>query len=232
MSEMSNFALKRAKFRQCRISEYTFLSWLMSRTERDGWSFWASGSNICCEDQNIRFTAFMNDEFILRLRTAFDNASMAVVARRLGIPHATVRNYYQGRLPAPEVLIKIATETGVSLNWLLIGTGDMYAGQTPPVGLGKFIEAKIAEMIDQRLTAFGRVDVADLGATDEFNVESALAATDDPQRVMSDWFAFEGREYPKDFGVVFFRGWESFSSEDKVAAIMDAKRVLDRSLTD
>ena len=174
----------------------------------------------------------MNDEFILRLRKAFDNASMAVVARRLGIPHATVRNYYQGRLPAPEVLIKIATETGVSLNWLLIGTGDMYAGQTPPVGLGKFIEAKIAEMIDQRLTAFGRVDVADLGATDEFDVESALAATDDPQRVMSDWFAFEGREYPKDFGVVFFRGWESFSSEDKVAAIMDAKRVLDRSLTD
>ncbi len=175
---------------------------------------------------------FMNDEFILRLRTAFENASMAVVARRLGIPHATVRNYYQGRLPAPEVLIKIAAETGVSLNWLLIGTGDMYAGQTPPVGLGKFIEAKIAEMIDQRLAAFTSGGVMELGNIDEFDVEAALAKSDDPQRVMSDWFTFEGRNYPKDFGVVFFRGWESFSPADKIAAVKDAKRVLDRSLAD
>lgn len=174
----------------------------------------------------------MNDEFILRLRKAFDNASMAVVARRLGIPHATVRNYYQGRLPAPEVLIKIATETGVSLNWLLIGTGDMYAGQTPPVGLGKFIEAKIAEMIDQRISAIGSGGVMELGTIDEFDVAGALAASDDPQQVMSDWFVFEEREYPKDFGVVFFRGWESFSPEEKIAAINDAKRVLDRSLAD
>ena len=173
----------------------------------------------------------MNEEFTLRLRKAFDNASMAVVARRLGIPHATVRNYYQGRLPAPEVLIKIATETGVSLNWLLIGTGDVYAGQSPPVGLGKFIEAKITEMIDQRIAAI-ESGVTDLGTIDEFDVEAALAASDDPQRVMSDWFAFEEREYPKDFGVVFFRGWESFSAEEKVAAVNDAKRVLDRSLTD
>lgn len=204
----------------------------MSRSERAGWRFVASDSNICCEGQNIRFTGIMNDEFILRLRKAFDNASMAVVARRLGIPHATVRNYYQGRLPAPEVLIKIATETGVSLNWLLIGTGDMYAGQNPPVGLGKFIEAKIAEMIDQRIAAFENGGVMEFGAIDEFNVEAALAASDDPQRVMGDWFAFEEREYPKDFGVVFFRGWESFSPEEKIAAVNDAKRVLDRSLTD
>lgn len=173
----------------------------------------------------------MNDEFTLRLRKAFDNASMAVVARRLGIPHATVRNYYQGRLPAPDVLIKIATETGVSLNWLLIGTGDMYAGQTPPIGLGKFIEAKITEMIDLRFAAL-ETGAADLGTIDEFDVAAALSASDDPQRVMSDWFAFEERKYPKDYGVVFFRGWESFSPEEKVAAINDAKRVLDRSLGD
>ena len=176
--------------------------------------------------------SFMNEDFILRLRKAFDNASMAVVARRLGIPHATVRNYYQGRLPAPEVLIKIATETEISLNWLLIGTGDMYAGQSPPVGLGKFIEAKIGEMIDQKIAAIGGGGISDFGTIDEFDVEAALAASDDPQRVMSDWFAFEEREYPKDFGVVFFRGWESFSPEEKIAAINDAKRVLDRSLAD
>ncbi|MEO6655786.1 MAG: helix-turn-helix domain-containing protein, partial [Pyrinomonadaceae bacterium] len=95
----------------------------------------------------------MSKEFILRLNEAFDKESMADVARRLKIPHATVRNYYQGRLPAPDVLIKIAKETGVSLNWLLIGTGDKYAGQVAPIGLGKFIEEKIGQIVDQKLAA-------------------------------------------------------------------------------
>ena len=92
----------------------------------------------------------VNKEFVERLNIAFDHGSMADVARRLGIPHASVRNYYGGRLPAPEVLIKIANVTGVSLNWLLAGTGDRYAGQVGPIGLGKFIEEKIAEMIDKK----------------------------------------------------------------------------------
>ncbi|HEX3101046.1 MAG TPA: helix-turn-helix domain-containing protein, partial [Pyrinomonadaceae bacterium] len=64
-----------------------------------------------------------NKDFVVRLRKTFEGESMADVARRLKIPHATVRNYYLGRLPAPEVLMKIANETGVSLNWLLIGAG-------------------------------------------------------------------------------------------------------------
>ena len=175
----------------------------------------------------------MERDFIERLHKAFDNASMADVARRLKIPHATVRNYYQGRLPAPEVLIKIANETSVSLNWLLTGTGDMYAGGRPPVGLGKFIEERIVEIVDQRLAALGLGQVRDLGAADfrdEFDVEAAVSTLGDPQRVMTEWFRFEGRECPQDYGVVFFRGWETFSPEDKVAAIRDAKRVLDRSL--
>lgn len=174
----------------------------------------------------------MNRDFIDRLHRAFDHASMAEVARRLKIPHATVRNYYQGRLPAPEVLIKIANETGVSLNWLLIGKGEIYAGQNPPIGLGKFIEEKIGEIIDQKLAARAG-GVQDLGTADSatvFDVESAVGRLNDPQKVMSEWFRHEGREYPGDYGVVFFQGWESFSPEDKIAAVRDAKRVLDRSL--
>lgn len=169
----------------------------------------------------------MNRDFIERLHRAFDNGSMADVARRLKIPHATVRNYYQGRLPAPEVLIKIANETGVSLNWLLIGTGEMYAGQHPPIGLGKFIEAKIGEIIDEKLA------ILNLGTaefTEAFDVEAAVLRLDDPQLVMGEWFRHEGRAYPHDYGVVFFQGWETFSLRDKVAAVRDAKRVLDRSL--
>ncbi|HQY68728.1 MAG TPA: helix-turn-helix domain-containing protein [Pyrinomonadaceae bacterium] len=175
----------------------------------------------------------MNNEFILRLNRAFDHASMADVARRLGIPHATVRNYYQGRMPAPEVLIKIANETNVSLNWLLIGTGDMYAGQTPKIGLGRFIEDRIGEFIDEKLAALRSDGVVNLGSVDvreEFDVEAALEQFGDPQSVMNEWFRYEGRECPQDYGVVFFRGWETFSVHDRIAAIRDAKRVLDRSL--
>ncbi|MEP6787859.1 MAG: helix-turn-helix domain-containing protein [Acidobacteriota bacterium] len=176
----------------------------------------------------------MNKEFVLRLKTAFENASMADVARRLDMPHATVRNYYGGRLPAPEVLIKIAVETGVSLNWLLIGTGNMYVGDTAPIGLGRFLEEKIGEIIDQKLAAkSGRIQY--LGTIDQgaaFDVEAAVFRLDDPQSVMGEWFRHEGRKYPKDYGVVFFKGWESFSQADKIAAVRDAKRVLDRSLSE
>lgn len=176
----------------------------------------------------------MNREFIQRLNTAFDNASMADVARRLKMPHATVRNYYQGRLPAPEILIKIADETGVSLNWLLIGTGNMYAGDTAPIGLGRFLEEKIGEIIDRKLAAKA-VGIQDLGVVDQsavFDVEAAVLRLDDPQAVMGEWFRHEGRKYPKDYGIVFFKGWESFSTADKIAAVRDAKKVLDRSLAD
>jgi transcriptional regulator with XRE-family HTH domain len=95
-------------------------------------------------------------EYIERLNKAFNYDTMANVGRRLGLPHATVRNYFrEGRIPAPEVLIKIANETSVSINWLLMGTGDMYAVRRPPIGLGQFIEEKINEMIDQKLASFG-----------------------------------------------------------------------------
>ncbi len=175
----------------------------------------------------------MNTDFVARLHRTFDNASMADVARRLKIPHATVRNYFkEGRLPAPEVLIKIANETGVSLNWLLTGAGDMYGTQRPPIGLGRFIEEKLDEMIDRKLAALSG-PMQDLGIADEipdFDVVTAVEKHDDPQKVMSLWFRHESRDYPQDFGVVFFQGWQSFTVDEKIEAILDAKRVLDRSL--
>lgn len=176
--------------------------------------------------------AGMDANFVSRFKKTFDHASIATIARRLGLPHATVSNYYKdGRIPAPDVLIKIAAETGVSLNWLLMGTGEMYAGERPPIGLGKFIEEKIGEMIDQRIALAGRAPQRDRKpGSSSFDVEAAVRRLDDPERVMGEWFAHERRKYPRDFGVVFFHGWESFSTEEKIAAVRDAKRVLDRSL--
>ncbi|MGB7070473.1 MAG: helix-turn-helix domain-containing protein [Pyrinomonadaceae bacterium] len=175
----------------------------------------------------------MNEEFQNRLKQTFDFATMAEIARRLGIPHATVRNYFHGRLPAPEVLIKIAKETNISLNWLLSGVGDMYASEQRPIDLERILETKVEEILDRRLARALVPPVQDFGAVDEapeFDVKGALRRTDDPQDVMSQWFRYEGREYPKDYGVVFFQGWETYTGEEKIEALNDAKKVLDRTL--
>lgn len=167
----------------------------------------------------------MNKDFVERLNLVFEYGSMAEVARRLSIPHATVRNYYQGRLPAPEVLIKIARETSVSLNWLLDGTGEMYAGKAERLGIGRFLEGKIAEIVDRRLAERGFV-----AAEPEFDVAAAIASFNDPQSVMAEWLRFEGREYPSDYGVVFFKGWDGFTADERISAIRDAKAALDEAL--
>jgi transcriptional regulator with XRE-family HTH domain len=174
----------------------------------------------------------MSDGFAARLRRAFDNASMAEIARRIEVPHATIRNYFvSGRLPAPEVLMKIAKATNISLNWLLLGTGEVYAGARRDIDLGRLFAEKINEIIDRKLGA--GAGIQDLGTVDEsaeFNIENAVRKFDDPQRVISEWFRFEGRDDPGDYGVIFFQGWESYSDTEKIEAVRDAKKVLDRTL--
>ena len=175
----------------------------------------------------------MSAGFTERLKQAFDQATMAEVARRIDVPHATIRNYFQGRMPAPDVLIKIAENTGVSLNWLLTGKGPMYVAGERPVDLDRLLEERVVSIV-QRLLAERGVGLADdLGAIDEppvFDVVGSIMRLGDPQSVMNEWFLYEGREYPADFGGVFFRGWESFAHEEKLDALRDAKKVLDRTL--
>ncbi|MEO8650305.1 MAG: helix-turn-helix domain-containing protein [Acidobacteriota bacterium] len=174
----------------------------------------------------------MKEDFAERLRQAFDFGTMADIARRIDVPHATVRNYFHGRMPAPEVLIKIANETNVSLNWLLIGKGEMYtSGRVPDIG--KLLEAGIESIIDRKLAERRAEPVQELGAVDEppeFDIDAAMQKYGDPERIMNAWFRHEGRKYPKDFGVVFFQGWETFSAAERLDAIRDAKKVLDRTL--
>ena len=175
-----------------------------------------------------------NDKaFQERLGRIFDNRSMADIARRIGLPHATVRNYFGGRLPAPEVLIKIADVTNVSLNWLLTGKGEMYAGDPKGLDIGVAIDARIVEIVERKLAERFEPDVQQLGTIDEpqpFDIGLAIGKFGDPQRVIAEWFKSEGRKAPKDFGVVFFQGWESFSEDERIDAINDAKKVLDRTL--
>lgn len=174
----------------------------------------------------------MNKGFIERLKRAFDFGTMADIARRIDVPHATVRNYFQGRLPAPDVLVKIGNETNVSLNWLLSGQGEMYvSGATADIG--RLIDQRIDALIERKLTTRVADEVQNLGAIDApppFDVEAAIKEYGNPERVMIDWFRHEGREYPVDFGIVFFQGWETYTQAERVEAVRDAKKVLDRTL--
>jgi transcriptional regulator with XRE-family HTH domain len=174
----------------------------------------------------------MDKAFGQRLGEIFGFATMAEIARKIGVPHATIRNYFQGRLPAPDVLIKIANETNVSLNWLLTGSGEMYLSGREPLDLDKFLERKIDEILDQKLSP-PTPEVQNLGQIDApppFDVEVALARGSDPNRIITEWFKYEGRKAPRDLGVLFFQGWESYSENEKAEAIKDAKKVLDRAL--
>ena len=162
----------------------------------------------------------------------FDFASMAEIARIIEVPHATVRNYFAGRLPAPEVLIKIANATNISLNWLLLGQGEMYAAKRRTLDLNRLLEDKIDEILQSKLGPQS-APIQDLGTVDSpppFDVEAAVRKTADPQKVMNEWFKYEGRKYPKDYSVIFFQGWESYTEQERIEALRDAKKVLDRSL--
>lgn len=175
----------------------------------------------------------MESEFIQRLKQAFDFATMAEVARKIDVPHATVRNYFQGRMPAPEVLIKIANQTHVSLNWLLTGTGPMFLSEARPASFDRFLDQRIAQVVETILSERG-LSGSEVGGTTKtdtaFDLADAVVRFGDPHRIMGEWFKHEGREYPNDFGLAFFQGWESFSPEEKIDALRDAKKVVDRTL--
>ena len=63
--------------------------------------FEVRGFGCIIASRNARFITLMATEFTERLKAAFDNATMAEIARRLDVPHAKIRNYFQGRMPAP-----------------------------------------------------------------------------------------------------------------------------------
>jgi transcriptional regulator with XRE-family HTH domain len=172
-----------------------------------------------------------SQDFVRRFHQIFGNVSMAEIARRLRLPHATVRNYFSGRLPSPDVLIKIAETTGVSINWLLTGEGPVYLAEAKGLNIDTLLDIKIEEAINRKIAASkSRREAAPAVRNRSFDIKAALEKYRDPNRIMSEWFKFEGRKYPQDFGVVFFSGWESFSYDEKLDAIRDAKKVLDRNL--
>lgn len=68
--------------------------------------------------------AQIKKSFAARFKEAFNHASNAEIARRCKANDATIKMYVDGdRLPAPDMLIQIQRQTGISLDWLLTGKG-------------------------------------------------------------------------------------------------------------
>jgi len=86
-----------------------------------------------------------------RLRTAFDNAKNAEIARKLRVSDAAVKNYINGRVPNIDILLLINILTGRSLDWLLLGKDETLREEgslTPAVDqLIKRIAAEQAEEV-------------------------------------------------------------------------------------
>ena len=84
---------------------------------------------------------------------ACEAETVADVARKLQVPHPTARNYVQeGRLPSAEILIRIAAETNVSLDWLLLAEGPKYksglaAASASIAGLFEPLDRKVIQDI-------------------------------------------------------------------------------------
>jgi transcriptional regulator with XRE-family HTH domain len=105
---------------------------------------------------------------------------------------------------------------------------------------GATLEAKINEAVTLALKHYNSSELnekkknspQDLGDidTNAFDVEGAVNELNDPREIMRKWFSSEGREYPEDFGVIFFQGWAAYAHEEKIDAVRDAKKVLDRTL--
>ena len=171
-------------------------------------------------------------DFGERLKTIFGNATNREIASLLGVSPPAVQNYVDGRVPPAETLMKIAAVTNCDLHWLL--TGKESPTKTEIVEKKIFdplidrsaMQAMIREIVREELL---QADVQDLGSVDGFDLAEAVERLDDPQAIMNEWYRADGLAAPADYGIVFFRGWKAFSREEKIAALRDARRVLDRA---
>lgn len=65
--------------------------------------------------------------FADRLRELIGSESVLSFARMCEIPESSLRNYLNGRVPGIDIASKIATVTGSSIEWLVLGQGSRTA---------------------------------------------------------------------------------------------------------
>ena len=60
-----------------------------------------------------------------RLAQVRGERSQRAFARELGVFQQNLNRYERGTTPHPNFLIRLALKEGISLDWLLLGTGSM-----------------------------------------------------------------------------------------------------------
>lgn len=73
------------------------------------------------------------------------------------------------------------------------------------------------------LQNLGTIDRPDL-------VADAVAANKLPDEIMNEWLAASGSSVPEGYSIQFFGGWENWSQNERIEAIHDARKVLERTL--
>lgn len=81
-----------------------------------------------------------------RLRSAFNGASNADIAKELKVSEPAIGNYMKGRVTLP-IVMQVAEKTGCSVDWLL--TGEIPHSQD--MSFDKVLEKRIREIVREEI---------------------------------------------------------------------------------
>ncbi len=86
--------------------------------------------------------------FSARFAEACGTSEAAKIQRLLNVSYQAARNYLNGRLPDPHVLMTIAERTPYSIHWLLTGKGEKFSTVTSQDDI-PILARQISELIRQ-----------------------------------------------------------------------------------
>lgn len=128
--------------------------------------------------------------FPLRFIEACGTSEPVRIQRLLDVSYQAARNYLNGRLPEPRVLIKLAQNSPYSIHWLLTGTGEKfvrttYEEDTPLLArqisalIKQEVAGAVSEILGQQHNAQPRTIVLKAG-------DIMSEAIKDPSKALSD----------------------------------------------
>lgn len=103
----------------------------------------------------------IQDDFGSRFAEACGTSEAARIQRLLNISYQAAKNYLNGRLPDPRVLLTIAERTPYSLHWLLTGQGEKFSLPSNPEDtlplarqISFLIKQEVEDAVAQAMTKF------------------------------------------------------------------------------
>jgi hypothetical protein len=127
-----------------------------------------------------------NRAFVRRFVEVCGTSEPAEVQRLLNVSYQAAKNYLNGRLPTPELLITIAEIRPYSIHWLLTGQGKKFAedrlNEGAPQVSGQFeqmvrqiCQSVVREMADELFSAARSARVMDSKRMEETVDEAVLS---------------------------------------------------------